>query len=128
MHPARYVVEATQGENKASVTWNVYATGEPRRAKNVILFIGDGMSIAIHSAARATQAYLAGDHADTYHARMRRDLRTQFVWGRLLSRVIGTQTGRKVLMGAATALPAMMPALAKFTRLPRLAQAIRQID
>lgn len=35
----------------ASVTWTVYATG-PRRAKNVILFIGDGMSPAHRTAAR----------------------------------------------------------------------------
>ena len=35
----------------SSVTWNVYATG-PRKAKNVILFIGDGMSPAHRTAAR----------------------------------------------------------------------------
>lgn len=35
----------------SSVAWNVYATGE-RKAKNVILFIGDGMSIANRTAAR----------------------------------------------------------------------------
>lgn len=91
-------------------------------------FAGDGMSIALHSAARATQAYLAGDHADTYHAHMRRDLRTQFIWGRLLSQVIGTRSGRALFMAAAAALPTMMPALAHLTRLPRLAQIVEQLD
>ena len=33
------------------MTWNVYATG-PRRARNVILFVGDGMSVAHRTAAR----------------------------------------------------------------------------
>jgi alkaline phosphatase len=48
----RYVVEATQGANKSTVNWEVFATATPRRAKNVILFIGDGFSIAHRTAAR----------------------------------------------------------------------------
>lgn len=48
----RYVVEATQGSNKAAVNWEVFATATPRRAKNVILFVGDGMSVAHRTAAR----------------------------------------------------------------------------
>ncbi|RXT46268.1 alkaline phosphatase [Bosea sp. Tri-44] len=47
----QYVVEATQGNEKSTVNWTVYATPE-RRAKNVILFVGDGMSIAHRTAAR----------------------------------------------------------------------------
>ncbi len=49
--PGRYVVEATSGGAKKSVTWTVYDTPE-RRAKNVILFIGDGMTVAHRTAAR----------------------------------------------------------------------------
>lgn len=48
----RYVVEATQGANKATVNWDVFSAAGPRRAKNVILFIGDGFSIAHRTAAR----------------------------------------------------------------------------
>ncbi|AZO80900.1 MULTISPECIES: alkaline phosphatase [unclassified Bosea (in: a-proteobacteria)] len=47
----QYVVEATQGSDKATVNWTVYPTAE-RKAKNVILFVGDGMSIAHRTAAR----------------------------------------------------------------------------
>ncbi|KRE14804.1 alkaline phosphatase [Bosea sp. Root483D1] len=47
----QYVIEATQGSDKATVNWNVYATPE-RRAKNVILFVGDRMSVAHRTAAR----------------------------------------------------------------------------
>src|SRR5258707_8621561 len=49
--PGKYVVEATANSSTASVTWNVFDT--PRaQAKNVILFIGDGMTIAHRTAAR----------------------------------------------------------------------------
>ncbi|MEI6200732.1 MAG: alkaline phosphatase [Enhydrobacter sp.] len=47
----KYAVEATAGDRKASVAWEVFDTGAPK-AKNVILFIGDGMSIAHRTAAR----------------------------------------------------------------------------
>src|SRR5713101_5756576 len=49
--PGKYVVEATANGRTVSVTWNVFDT--PRaQAKNVILFIGDGMTIAHRTAAR----------------------------------------------------------------------------
>jgi len=47
----QYVIEAMQGSDKATVNWTVYATPE-RKAKNVILFVGDGMSVAHRTAAR----------------------------------------------------------------------------
>ena len=49
--PGTYTVRASDGANTAEVTWTVYATG-PRQAKNVILFIGDGLSPAHRIAAR----------------------------------------------------------------------------
>jgi len=49
--PGRYVVEARAAEQTARVTWEVFDTPS-RRAKNVILFIGDGMSVAHRVAAR----------------------------------------------------------------------------
>ena len=49
--PGKYIVEAAIGDKKASVTWDVYAPGAAR-AKNVILFVGDGMSVAHRTAAR----------------------------------------------------------------------------
>src|SRR5262245_35756027 len=47
LRPGTYEVRA----GASSAIWNVYATG-PRKAKNVILFIGDGMSPAHRIAAR----------------------------------------------------------------------------
>ena len=47
----KYAVMARTPQEKLQVTWEVYASG-PRRVKNVILFIGDGMTIANRTAAR----------------------------------------------------------------------------
>ena len=49
--PGSYVIEATGGGSTQRVTWDVYSTGA-RRAKNVILFVGDGLSVANRTAAR----------------------------------------------------------------------------
>jgi len=49
--PGKYVVEAATGDTKAGVTWEVFDTPSAK-ARNVILFIGDGMTIAHRTAAR----------------------------------------------------------------------------
>lgn len=49
--PGPVTVDVSDGARQRSVTWTVYDTG-PRKAKNVILFIGDGMSPAHRVAAR----------------------------------------------------------------------------
>ncbi|HMM91532.1 alkaline phosphatase [Bradyrhizobium sp.] len=49
--PGPVVVEAGDGAQSRKVTWTVYGT-PPRKAKNVILFIGDGMSPSHRIAAR----------------------------------------------------------------------------
>jgi alkaline phosphatase len=48
----RYVVEATDGRSRAHVEWEAFSTPYGRVAKNVILLIGDGMSMAHRTAAR----------------------------------------------------------------------------
>ena len=50
--PGQYTVTASDGTNRKSVIWTVYATPHKRAAKNVILFIGDGFSIGHRTAAR----------------------------------------------------------------------------
>ena len=49
--PGRYTVVAGDGKSLQTVAWDVYATGA-RKARNVILFIGDGMSVTHRTAAR----------------------------------------------------------------------------
>jgi alkaline phosphatase len=50
-NPGTYAVEATSDGKTARVTWEVFETGAPK-ARNVILFIGDGLSVAHRTAAR----------------------------------------------------------------------------
>ncbi len=50
--PGAYVVEAQAPGVKSSATWTVYGTDGGGKAKNVILFIGDGLSVAHRTAAR----------------------------------------------------------------------------
>ncbi|HEY8335420.1 MAG TPA: alkaline phosphatase [Tardiphaga sp.] len=49
--PGAYKVEVSDGMTSRSIAWNVYGTGA-RKAKNVILFIGDGLSPAHRVGAR----------------------------------------------------------------------------
>ena len=49
--PGNVTVEVSDGTRSRTVAWTVYDTG-PRKAKNVILFIGDGLSPAHRAAAR----------------------------------------------------------------------------
>ena len=49
--PGTYKVKVTAGKQSREVVWTVFGTG-PRVAKNVILFIGDGMAPAHRTAAR----------------------------------------------------------------------------
>ena len=65
--PGTYTVEASAGDRSARVTWEVFGTPAPK-AKNVILFIGDGLSVAHRTAARVlskgiTQGRYGGDLA-----------------------------------------------------------------
>ena len=48
----KVTVEAQAGNAKSAVTWEVFDTPKGRIATNVILFIGDGMSMAHRTAAR----------------------------------------------------------------------------
>jgi alkaline phosphatase len=56
--PGSYKVRVTDGAQTRELSWKVYDTG-PRKAKNVILFIGDGMSLAHRVAARALSKGIA---------------------------------------------------------------------
>ena len=68
--PGTYTVVATDGKMSAQVTWEVYRTGAIRQAKNVILFIGDGMSVAHRTAARILSK---GITEGKYHGKLAMD-------------------------------------------------------
>ncbi|TDT93437.1 alkaline phosphatase [Azorhizobium sp. AG788] len=50
--PGTYKVEAKAGGETKTVTWDVYATAATPKAKNVIFFLGDGLSVAHRTGAR----------------------------------------------------------------------------
>src|SRR5262249_18705654 len=50
-HPGTYEVTAAVGDKSQTVRWEVFDT-PARRARNVIIFIGDGLSLAHRTAAR----------------------------------------------------------------------------
>jgi len=85
-------------------------------------FTGDGMAIALHSAAAAAAAYLSGDTAVTYHQRLFRDISGQV--GRAgtlydLARGGATQTA---LFGLARLWPGSLRVAATLTRVPARAR------
>ena len=57
-----YQVVAKFGATEKKVSWEVYASQKPRVAKNVILFIGDGLSVAHRTAARIMSKTIAEGH------------------------------------------------------------------
>ena len=50
--PGRYTIEAKAGGDSKTVTWEVYDTPATPKARNVIFFLGDGMSVAHRTGAR----------------------------------------------------------------------------
>lgn len=50
--PGTYTVYVDDGKNPKAVQWEVYATPAKAAAKNVILFVGDGLSVGHRTAAR----------------------------------------------------------------------------
>lgn len=57
----RYVVEANAPGGRITANWEVFSA-KPRVAKNVILFIGDGMSVAHRTAARMLSKQIENGH------------------------------------------------------------------
>jgi alkaline phosphatase len=70
--PGRYAVVASDGKISKTVQWEVYTTGL-RKARNVILFIGDGMAGAHRTAARILTA---GITEGRYHGGLAMDAMT----------------------------------------------------
>ncbi|KAA8996391.1 alkaline phosphatase [Affinibrenneria salicis] len=60
----KYVVDAQAKGKTAQVTWEVYQTAGKRKAKNVILFIGDGLSVAHRTGARILSKGITEGKAD----------------------------------------------------------------
>ena len=84
-------------------------------------FTGDGMSIALHSAALAAQMYLAGASPDEYRRRLHAQLSKGMSLATALSRAMVTGTGRAIAPFALSLMPGAMRWFASSTRIPKRA-------
>jgi len=87
-------------------------------------FTGDGMSIALHSAALATEMYLAGDSAEQYNHRLHAQLSRGMDIATCLSRSMVTKAGRSLALFGLSVFPNAMQWIAASTRIPK--QAIEE--
>jgi flavin-dependent dehydrogenase len=84
-------------------------------------FTGDGMSIALHSAALAVECFLRGATAAEYHAELVGDLRRGMGLATGLSRLMVTAAGQRMASALLALAPGVLGAIAARTRIPAAA-------
>jgi flavin-dependent dehydrogenase len=84
-------------------------------------FSGDGMSIALHSAALAAGVYLAGGTADVFHRRLARDVGASMRFALPLSRLLVHPISQALAMRLSGWSPRVMTQVAHYTRVPERA-------
>ena len=89
-------------------------------------FTGDGMSIALHSAALATEMYLAGESAEQYNHKLHAQLSRGMSLATGLSRFIVTKAGRGLALIGLSLFPNAMRWIAASTRIPKQLQLNRK--
>ena len=62
--PGSYTVKATAGDVGKTVTWDVYGTPARPKARNIIFFLGDGLSMAHRTGARLMSKGMTEGKAD----------------------------------------------------------------
>jgi flavin-dependent dehydrogenase len=85
-------------------------------------FTGDGMAIALHSAARAAAAIGQGQGAAAYHRQLARDLAGQIGRAGLLSRVAARPAAQRLLFAGARLWPGGLAVAARMTRVSEAAR------
>ncbi|MGZ9074718.1 MAG: NAD(P)/FAD-dependent oxidoreductase [Burkholderiaceae bacterium] len=99
---------------RASDAPNVYRLGD--QVAVIPSFTGDGMAIALHSAALAVKSMLSGRTAGAYHRRIRGDVGAQVARAGALYRFGRSAPGQALLVPAARAWPSGVQLAAAFTR------------
>ena len=84
-------------------------------------FTGDGMSIALHSAAMAAEMYLGGSTAEKYNRKMHAQLHRGMTLATWLSKAMVTRTGRGLAPSVLTLFPHAIRWIALATRIPERA-------
>ena len=86
-------------------------------------FSGDGMSIALHSAALAASCYLAGGSPEDFQAELAAQLRRQVARATIISRLLVSAWGQASCGVVARLLPGVMTAIARATRIDQAVRA-----
>jgi flavin-dependent dehydrogenase len=81
-------------------------------------FTGDGMAIALHSAALAAHGLLQGDTAQHYHRQLLHDVGPQVRRAHALYRAGQTRPGRSALLALLRRWPSLLGWIAAMTRVP----------
>jgi len=79
------------------------------------------MSIALHSAALASEMYLAGESAEQYNHRLHAQLNIEMKLATGLSRAVVTSAGRSLALFGLSLVPNAMRWIAASTRIPKQA-------
>lgn len=95
---------------------NLFRLGD--QAVVIQSFTGDGLAIALHSAALAVARILAGDSAQAYHKQLRTDIGGQIFRAALLHRGLMTPGLGPALFAGAAMWPASLTRAAAWTRVP----------
>jgi flavin-dependent dehydrogenase len=82
-------------------------------------FTGDGMSIALHSAALASEMYLAGESAEQYNHRLHAQLSRGMGLATFFSQSMVTKAGRSLALFGLSLFPNAMRWIAASTRIPK---------
>jgi len=96
---------------------NLWCLGD--QAAVIPSFTGDGISIALHSAALAAQMFLSGSNASDYHLALRTQLQRSMALATRLSQLAVTRIGRVAARVALPLFPEQMQWIASSTRIPQ---------
>lgn len=88
-------------------------------------FTGDGMAIALHSAALAVEMMLAGETVDQYQSALASHLQRGMRIATALSRLMASGAAQVLAPAALAVLPFVLGSIARATRIPRHALVVR---
>lgn len=90
-------------------------------------FTGDGMSIALHSAALAARMYLAHESAEHYYQELHTHLSRRMSLATTLSRTMVSGVGRAMVPLGLAVIPQAIGWIASWTRIPKQAMVAKPI-
>jgi flavin-dependent dehydrogenase len=102
---------------RATDSGSVFRLGD--QACVIQSFTGDGMSLALHSAALAVRTIMRGEDGNAYHRLLARDVRGQIKRADMLYTLMNNQIAQSGLFGIAKLWPTGLRVAANVTRVPR---------